>query len=205
MVRDRSQNTHGENRHPWQDLEWLFQLLYWVLPGCRNWNEALEELKPILRSTALGILRGHANARQLADDIVQEWTTTLWRLFAVYDPDRPFFPLAYTAFQRLCWSRLPGSIERKLRGLTHDPIDPRCNPNSAARPRDLRGRLGRALWRLPKEQREVIVRQWKGVDLANTARRRGCTLNTLYIRATRARQQLKAWLADLARFFRKKR
>jgi RNA polymerase sigma factor (sigma-70 family) len=205
MEKVQNQDRCDTDRHPWEQVEWLFQLIYWVRPESRNWNDALEELKPILRGTAMRILRGHADARQLADDIVQEWMATLWRLFATYDPDRPFFPLAYTAFQRLCWSRIRSDRRTRLPGLTHDPIDPRCNPLRDTRPDDLRDRLGSALWRLPKEQREVIVRRWKGVDLANTARRRGCTLRALYIRGTRARKQLKIWLADLARHFRRTR
>jgi RNA polymerase sigma factor (sigma-70 family) len=190
--------------HPWEHLEPRFQLLIWVKPGCRDWNEAVNEVTPAVIATVVGFVSGRTNGdvRRLAEDIAQEWwKTTFPRLCETHDPDQPFFPYGHEALRRLCLAQRRSVAHRELPGLSHEPPDDRQNPVRDGQRRELRRMIGGALWKLPKQDRQaVVLRYWKGVSLAEAAERQGCPANTLYTRVRRGLHKLKALLAGLADF-----
>jgi RNA polymerase sigma factor (sigma-70 family) len=208
MAQEHADHKGDRARHPWEHLEWILQLLYWVRSDCRNWNEAANEMRKTLIIAAVGFLSGRTTGDvwPLAEDISQEWwNLTLFRLFENYNPDEPFFPYGYEALRRLCLPHTRRNAKRDLPGLSHDPLDHRCNPHRDERQRELRGRIGRALWQLPKQQRQAVVRRhlWKA-SLVDAAARERCTPNALYLRVLHGVKHLKVLLAEFAQYFRKK-
>lgn len=209
MALRHTEREDDRERHPWEHLEWILQLLYWVRPDCRNWNQAANEMQKALINAAAGFLSGRTigDVRQLAEDISQEWwNITLFRLFDKYNPDEPFFPYGYEALRRLCLPHSRRNARRELPGLSLEPLDHRCNPRRDERQCELRDRIGRALWQLPKRQRQAVVRRhlWK-VSLVDAAAREGCTPNSLYLRVLHGLKHLEVLLAEVAQYFRKKK
>jgi RNA polymerase sigma factor (sigma-70 family) len=209
MAQRHADHEDDRQRHPWEHLEWILQLLYWVRPNCRNWNEAANEMRKALIVAAAGFLSGRTagDVWQLAEDISQEWwNITLFRLFENYNPAEPLFPYGYEALRRLCLPHTRRNAQRELPGLSHDPLDHRCKPRRDERQRELRDTIGRALWQLPKQQRQAVVRRhvWK-VSLVYAAAREGCTPNALYLRVLHGMKRLEVSLAEFAWCFRKKR
>lgn len=207
----KQHNHHDDDRepHPWEHLEWILQLLYWVRPGCPNWNEAAKEMKKalILAAKSLLIGRTFSDVTELAKDVSQEWWMLAHaRLFKRYRPEEPLFPFPYEALRRLC---LPNSRKKNgkdLPGLFYEPLDHRCNPIRDERQHDLRRRIGHALWELPKKERQAIVlRFYKNASFVDVAKRQGCTTTALYLRLHHGMEKLKMLLADFAEYFRRKR
>jgi RNA polymerase sigma factor (sigma-70 family) len=209
MATVRPQPENNGKRHPWEQLEWILQLLYWVRPGCQNWNEAADEMHEALIVAAKALLRGRVfdDMEELAKDIAQEWwRVVLSSLFKNYDPDSPLFPYAYKTLKRICQRHCRRIAIRELPGLSYEPIDHRCNPRRDERRRELRGRIGQALWKLSKKERQAIVRRFvKGESMVDDAERQGCTANALYLRILHGLANLAGVLADLGEFFRRKR
>jgi hypothetical protein len=120
MPKKYPEREDGRERHPWEHLEWILQLLYWVRPDCRNWNHAANEMQKALIIAAARFLSGRmtGDVWQLAEDISQEWwNIALFRLFENYNPDEPFFPYGYEALRRLCLAYSRGNARRELPGL----------------------------------------------------------------------------------------
>jgi RNA polymerase sigma factor (sigma-70 family) len=209
MAQEQEKHGHDRNGHPWEHRELTFQLLYWSKTGCQNWNDAADELRPLLVTTVTKFVRGrtHGGVPELAEDITQEYLkTTLFRLFETYDPDQPFFPYGYEGLWRLCRSYCRRNVKREFPGLSHEPIDHRLNPLRDERHCELRGMIGRALWQLPKEDRQAfLLRYWRKLRVSDIAKRQGCSSNALSIRLCRGRKMLKRLLARLREFFQKMR
>jgi RNA polymerase sigma factor (sigma-70 family) len=195
--------------HPWEHLEWILQLLYWVRPGCPNWNEAAKEMHKALIRAASAFLIGRrlGDVTEIAKDVAQEWwALALSRLFVRFRPDEPLFPFAYEALRRLCLPNARKKDGKDLPGLSYEPLDHRCNPIRDGRQRHIRQRIDEALWELPTKERDAIaLRFFTDVSLVDAADRQGCTPNALYLRVHHGLQKLEGLLADCAEYFRKER
>jgi RNA polymerase sigma factor (sigma-70 family) len=154
---------------------------------CPNWNEAAKEMKKALILAAKTFLIGRTSSdvTELAKDVSQEWWMLAHsRLFRRYRPGEPLFPFAYEALRRLCLPNSRKKDGKEMSGLSYEPLDHRCNhPIRDERQRDMRRRIGHALWKLPEKEREAIVlRFYKDVSFVAVAKRQGCTTTALYLR-----------------------
>lgn len=192
------------NEHPWKHAEATFQELYQSVPGSQSRNDALKRLWSLVNGTASRFLADltYGDVTEHSKDISQEFLgRTILRVFESYDPSRPFFPYGYRSLWRLCRAhcRKPN---QDLPGFSHEPVDARCNPVRDACRREARGMIGRALWQIPKDDRQLIyLHYWKRLRVCQIAHSQGCTSNAVSIRLTRLRKRLIALLKQFGDFF----
>jgi RNA polymerase sigma factor (sigma-70 family) len=172
-------------------------------PGTSSaYDDALRQVAVAMVAVAARVL-----GQDGAEDACQEWWLRRFPgLCGRYDGIRPIHPYAFNSLQWWCREIRHSNRKHNLPGLFDDPEDHRQNPLRDERQRELRGMIGRALWKLPKDERQAIfLRYWRGVRFSDAAKRQGCTRNALYVRASKGRAKLKTLLACLANYFRKKR
>lgn len=192
-------------KHPWGQRELIFQVLYWSSRECQNWNDAAEQVRLLVYATAKCFLAKltEGDVDDLAKDIAQEFMRKLlYDIFRTYDPDEPFFTYGYKSLWFVCVAHCHRRANRRLPGLSHEPIDARCNPFRDACRREARGMLGRALWQIPKDDRRLIhLRYWKELPVSDIAALQGRTSNAVSMHLFHVREKLSELLKQLGDFF----
>ncbi|MCZ7643838.1 MAG: sigma-70 family RNA polymerase sigma factor [Planctomycetota bacterium] len=151
----------------------------------------VEALRPLMRRSALAVLR----RREDAEDAVQEAVLKLVRNAARFEGGS-LEALARTSARRVALDMLARKRPHGG-GERFDPPAPERAP--ALEAAEVRGRLREAIERLPDAQRTVVLLVFQeGLSHAEAARELELSPETLRARLYRARQQLRIWLKDLA-------
>jgi RNA polymerase sigma-70 factor (ECF subfamily) len=144
---------------------------------------------------ALRIVRRHA----VADDVAQEAFVRAYRSLHRFDTSRPFGPWIRRIAANLAVSHLrsPRAREEELSESIQAPADAGSDPLGGVIAREAREALGRALSRLPAEQRVVFVlRAMEELTYAEIADALGISEGTVMSRLFRAREKLRVALAS---------
>lgn len=154
-----------------------------------EFHKQLVELLPKLRVQALALTRNRASA----DDLVQDAVANALAAQSSFTPGTNFSAWMH----RIVRNRFISTI-RKQRDTTDIEDLPRSVLAVSASHEDrmVLKELGRALDRLPSDQREalfMIVLQ--GLSYEDVAQAYGCAIGTAKSRVFRARRQLEIWLA----------
>lgn len=181
--------------------------------GARERNlHATARMEAFLRDVearAYRITLTHVRDADEALDIVQEAMINLARRYAERSADE-WAPLFYRILQNKTrdWHRRQ-SVRRRVLGffsrddddegdaLAQVPAPPDADPARQLERADAMRALERALHALPVRQREAfMLRNFEGLDVAETASAMGCTQGSVKTHYSRAVQRLKEHLGD---------
>lgn len=131
---------------------------------------------------------GHALAllgrREDARDAVQDSFLAAYRALRRFDAGRPFFPWFYVILRNRCRSLLRGRRPA-------EPLDESCLAVSDERDPEETNEVRRALWRLPDEDREILVLKYlDGRRYHEIAEMLGLAMGTVSSRLHAARRRL---------------
>jgi RNA polymerase sigma factor (sigma-70 family) len=177
------------------DLEACFTLIRTTIAPSADLNDAVKRVVAALICFAARFVGANA------DDVVQEWWIgRLPGLLVRYDGRVSFRVYAFDSLRRFC-VECRRRCSRWSPGLGIDVADDRQNPLGKAWQSDLRGRIGRALWRLSKAERtSVVLVDIHGLSHKEAAQCQRCSVGALDARLCRGRQKLRELLKDLAEF-----
>jgi RNA polymerase sigma-70 factor (ECF subfamily) len=138
------------------------------------------------------------------EDLAQETFLRVYKAIRTFDPQGPATLRAWilTIARRLCADRarhvnLGVEVAVGEGGLDHDAVDPGADPEAAAGAAGLQECLRRAVAALPEEQRAVLVlREWDDLDYEEIAAIENVPVGTVRSRLARAREALRATLAN---------
>lgn len=158
--------------------------------------EAYRHLVDRYQAEAMGHALAILGHRQDAEDAVQTAFVKAWQALNRFEMNRRFYPWFYTILRNCCLKlaarrpRLAEEGEEQLALLAAAVDD-----NSSA---DEAQALEKALWRLPADQRELIVlRHFDGLTYAELADRLGIPVGTVMSRLYHARLALRGAVACL--------
>jgi RNA polymerase sigma-70 factor (ECF subfamily) len=143
----------------------------------------------------LGLALRRLGDRQRAEDVTQETFAAIWRSAATYRPDRgPGAPWLYAVARHAIVNQSRARIEPVAEAPDLPAAEP--GPLEQAESEWVRGRLRRAILRLPEDQRTLIeLAYWGGLSQTEIAARLEMPLGTVKTR-TRAALGLLADLLD---------
>ncbi|MEO7274664.1 MAG: sigma-70 family RNA polymerase sigma factor [Vicinamibacterales bacterium] len=157
-------------------------------------RHAYEELLRTLTIAARGFVRRRVGWADWIEDVVQEGLLTVHRARQTYDPTRPFAPWFYAILN----SRLIDALRDHRRVRTRELIDDDAlGRQAAAGDRDdrsdgLRETLARAVARLPRVQREVVLLlKYEDLSVREVASRLGMTEGAVKVTAHRGYKVLR--------------
>ena len=161
-------------------------------------GEAREELARRFRRPAYLFafqLLGH---REEALDVAQDSMLRFFRTLARFDPDRPVIPWLFRIVRNrvidLARRRRPTeSIDDPAAPHSDPPAPPEANPETLAHRRDLQRQLWRAVHRLTRRQREILIlRDYQDLSYAEIAAVLDIPQGTVMSRLHAARKALSA-------------
>ncbi len=172
---------------------------------------AFEQLARRHRGAVFNFLLRLSGQRQRAEDLLQETWLKVVRGAATYEARAKFTTWVYTIARNLCMDALRKESYRRAESLeAKDPVadDARSlaeripsgesAPDRAAHNAAIRPLIGRALAKLPAEQREVfLLREYHGVQFKEIAVVTGVSENTVKSRMRYALEALRRHLEEL--------
>jgi len=214
------QFTYGSTRHSWEPYEPVFQDITrgWeqgqTAVSAERFASAMNFAHTLVTERAKQFFRGHLGAHHnvelFADEATQEsWLSMFKRGTSIdnYDGIRPAYRLFSIALRRNC-NRIAmrPSHEVSLSPddvvIARDDTDTRTVPRPSAMPPEVLDRINSEFDRLTPDQRDVLrYMYWDKLKLVAIAEKLRIPKGTLYSRATRAREDLRQGLADIALFF----
>jgi RNA polymerase sigma-70 factor (ECF subfamily) len=141
-------------------------------------------LEWLVRRHALGLLTFITRMigdRHRAEELFQEVFLAVWLKRHQYQHPRPFRPWLYAIALNRCRAvfRLRSPVPHAL-GEDQDPVDPEGSPVERSIASETAEIVGRAVTRLPPQQRAVVVlRIWQNMPYARIAEVVGCTEGTV--------------------------
>jgi len=156
-------------------------------------RQAYEELLRMLTVAARGFVRRRVGWAEWIEDVVQEGLLTVHRARQTYDPGRPFAPWFYAILN----NRLIDALRDHRRVRTRELIDDEALERQAAAASDdrsdgLRETLARAVARLPRVQREVVLLlKYEDLSVREVANRLGMTEGAVKVTAHRGYKVLR--------------
>ncbi len=159
-------------------------------------DAASPELPKILRQYAPMCQRmasGHEANPETARDLAQDILVAVWRAWPAFRGQCS----ERTYVARIAQYRIATHVSRAVREprrapLTEDIVAPEPTPEDHAIRGDTRARLSKQVRALPLSLREVAILLLEGFTTAEIADTLGITVNAVAIRATRARDALRA-------------
>ena len=143
---------------------------------------------PRVHRAARGLIPDDEEAREIAQDALAR----AWAARERYDATRPFYPWLYTIVRNACRDAAARRRHRAWPGLESERVqasDP--SPLSQLSSKEARGRVQRAMARLPEPQREVLVmRHFEDLSYAEMAELLDVPVGTVMSRLYRARKAL---------------
>jgi len=214
------QFTYGSTRHSWEPYEPVYQDITrgreqgQTAVSAERFASAMNFTHTLVTERAKQFFRGHLGAHHnvelLADEATQEsWLSMFKRGTGIdsYDGIRPAYRLFSIALRRQCnrIARRP-SHEVLLSPndvvIARDDTDTRTVPKPSTISPEVLDRINSEFARLTPDQQHVLT--WKyleGLNLATVAEELKIPAGTLYSCVSRAREDLRQGLADLAIFF----
>jgi RNA polymerase sigma-70 factor (ECF subfamily) len=142
--------------------------------------ELLERLLRRHASPLLTFIRRMVGDRHRSEELFQEVFLAVWVKRHQYEYPRPFKPWLYAIALNKCRAAFRLRSVPPLPLGTEDPAAPLAGPADAAIATETAALVGRAVTRLPPQQRAVVVlRIWDGLSYAAIAQALGCTEATV--------------------------
>jgi RNA polymerase sigma-70 factor, ECF subfamily len=156
-------------------------------------RQAYEDLLRALTLEARGFVRRRVGWAEWTEDVVQEGLLTVHRARQTYDPTRPFAPWFYAILN----SRLIDALRDHRRVRTRELIDEEAVGRQTAAVPDERGdglreTLARAVARLPRVQREIVLLlKYEDLSVREVAARLGMSEGAVKVTAHRGYKLLR--------------
>ena len=165
-------------------------------------QRAYEELLRLLAQESRGFLGRRLGWAEWTEDVVQDVLLTVHRARPTYDPARPFAPWFYAIIN----SRMIDALRARKRVITRETADEEVlaqqpAPSGDGGGSDLREALARAVSRLPRVQREVVLLlKYEDLSVREVASRLGMTETAVKTTAHRGYKMLRrtvgAWAGE---------
>jgi len=158
---------------------------------------AYEELVRRHREAVYRVVYAVVGNHDQAEDVMQEAFLHAYQTIRRFDSRRPFAPWLKRIGVNCAISALRQQ-GRMARAANRDvALSYEANPEECAIANDLHAAVSQAVSKLPARQRRaVMLFSLAEMDLAETAAMMGCTVGTVKTHLYRARQKLRALLAD---------
>ena len=171
-------------------------------PARRGSKEAFESIVKMYMKKAYSIALGLVGNRDDALELSQEAFILAYRNIKQLKPNRSFFPWFYQILRNVCFSHLRKTRNRRSHSLEKieeqgpvADVDDSFTPDVVAERNETKDRLWKAIGKLDKKHREVIIlRHFQNLSYEQMSQILYCSRGTVMSRLYYARQRLKELL-----------
>ena len=168
-------------------------------PARRGSREAFESIVKMYMKNAYFTALGLVGNRDDALELSQEAFILAYRNIKQLKPDRKFFPWFYQILKNVCFSHLRKTRTRRSHSLEKieeqglvAEVDDSFTPDVVAERNETNDRLWKAIGKLDKKHREVIIlRHFQNLSYEQMAQNLFCSRGTVMSRLYYARKRLK--------------
>lgn len=176
--------------------------LFVIEPARRGSREAFESIVKMYMKNAYFIALGLVGNRDDALELSQEAFILAYRNIKQLKPNRRFFPWFYQILRNVCFSHLRKTRNRRSHSLEKieeqaqvAEVDDSFRPDVVAERNETKDRLWKAMGKLDKKHREVIMlRHFQNLSYEQMAQILFCSRGTVMSRLYYARKRLKELL-----------